>query len=266
MMKYSLFYSILLMVMLSASNVQGQALSEEEAKKANNPLADSKALNLQNYYVPSIYDDADLKANSLLIRYAMPFAKGKILVRATLPLSTNPAGYETDGTPKYGSGLGDLNFFATYTFSKPTSKTLLGIGPQVVIPTASNDFTGSGKWQLGGAFVIFNTASPVVQWGALITFQASVAGDANRASTSQLAAQPFLLFQLGKGNYLRSTALWSFNLKTDTYNVPLGIGAGHVLKVGKTVMNIFMEPQFTVLHEGRGQPALQLFAGINCQF
>jgi hypothetical protein len=247
-------------------SINAQALSEEEVKKANNPLADSKALNLQNYYIPSIYDDAGLKANSLLVRYSMPFAKGKVLVRFTMPLSTNPSGYNATGMPTYGSGLGDLNFFATYTFSKPSSKTLLGIGPQVVIPTASNHFTGSGKWQLGGAFVIFNTASPIVQWGSLITYQVSVAGQEDRSSTSNLAVQPFLLFQLGKGNYIRSTALWNFNLETDGYNVPLGIGVGHVLKVSKLVMNIFMEPQFTILHNGTGQPSLQIFGGINCQF
>jgi hypothetical protein len=245
---------------------KSQNLSAEETAKANNPLADSKAINFQNYYVSSIYEDANLKANSMLIRYAMPFAKGKILVRVTLPLNTNPSGYDGLGHPTYGSGLGDLNFFATYTFSKPTSKMLIGLGPQVVIPTASSQYTGSGKWQLGGALVLFNTASPVFQWGSLVTFQASVAGQADRPNTSLLIIQPFGIFQLGQGAYLRSTALWSFNIQNNSYNVPLGIGAGHVLKVDKVVLNIFLEPQFTMLHQGVNQPALQIFGGINCQF
>ncbi len=240
-------------------------LSEEETKKANNPLANTKALNLQNYYVPSIYEDSDLKANTMLLRYAMPFANGKVLMRATLPLATAPAGY-SGSVPNYSSGLGDLNFFATYTFSKPDAKTMLGVGPQVVIPTASSDYLGGGKWQLGGAFVAFNTASPTFQWGTLITFQASVAGDEERPETSLLIVQPFAMFQLGKGAYLRSSALWNFNIETDAYNVPLGFGAGHIAKSGKLLFNIFLEPQFTVLHEGTGQPALQIFGGINCQF
>jgi hypothetical protein len=249
------------------SALQAQGLSAEETQKANNPLANAKALNLQNYHVSSIYDDADLQANSMLVRYSMPLAKGKILLRLTLPLNTNPSGYSlATGKPTYSSGMGDLNFFATYTFSRPGAKTLLGVGPQVVIPTASSDFTGSGKWQLGGAFVLFNTASPVFQWGALITFQASIAGDEDRPATSLLIAQPFGVFQLGKGAYLRSTALWSFNIENDAYNVPIGVGAGHVMKAGKVVFNLFLEPQFTVLHEGAGQPAVQLFGGINCQF
>jgi len=247
--------------------VTGRAqVSDEDAAKANNPLANSKAINFQNYYIPSIYEDASMKANSMLIRYAMPFDKGKILVRVTQPLNTNPSGYDAILRPTYSSGLGDLNFFATYTLTKPTAKMLIGVGPQVVIPTATSPYTGSGKWQLGGALVLFNASSRVFQWGSLITYQHSIAGQSDRPDASLLIVQPFGIFQLGKGAYLRSTALWSFNIENDSYNVPIGIGAGHVLKVDKVVLNIFLEPQFTMLHQGLNQPALQIFGGINCQF
>lgn len=257
-----LLFSLLLGI---APLTKAQELSEDEVKKANNPLADAKAINLQNYYVPTIYDNADVHANTFLFRVAVPFAKGKILTRFTMPLSTVPTGYNNDAA-KYASGTGDLNFFATYTFTKPSSKLMIGAGPQVAIPTGNNDFTGTGKWQLGGALVIFNSASPIIQYGSLITYQASVAGQEDRQSVSQLQLQPFFLVQLGKGAYLRSTALWNFNLYSDVYNVPLGIGVGKVAKAGKAVFNIFAEPQFTVLHYGTGQPALQIFGGINCQF
>ena len=258
--------TLLISLLVISLSARGQGPSEEEVKKANNPLANTKALNLQNYYVPTLYDDPALKANTALIRYAMPFAGGKVLMRATLPLGTAPAGYSPSGSPRYSSGLGDLNFFVTYTFSKPDAKTLLGVGPQVVLPTASADALGAGKWQLGGAFVVFNASSPAFQWGGLVTYQTSVAGDEDRVSTALLVVQPILLFQLGKGAYLRSSALWNFNLYNNAYNVPLGLGAGHVAKAGNLLFNIFLEPQFTVLHEGAGQPALQLFGGINCQF
>jgi hypothetical protein len=31
-------------------------------------------------------------------------------------------------------------------------------------------------------------------------------------------------------------------------------------------LNIFLEPQFTAVHYGAGQPVLQIFGGINIQF
>lgn len=59
---------------------------------------------------------------------------------------------------------------------------------------------------------------------------------------------------------------WTFNLEDDSYSVPLGFGIGKVVKAGHTVFNIFIEPQFTVLHDGVGQPELQVFTGLNMQF
>ncbi|MFB6456359.1 hypothetical protein ACE38W_13895 [Chitinophaga sp. Hz27] len=256
---------LLLLLFSSMKTLAQQELSEDEMKKANNPLANAKAINLQNYYVPTIYDNADMHANSMLIRAVIPFAKGKILTRFTMPFNTNPTGLQND-MAKYASGTGDLSFFATYTFTKPTSHLLIGAGPQVSIPTANTDYTGAGKWQLGGALIIFNTASPILQYGALITYLGSIAGQQDRSNTSAIQIQPFFLVQLGKGTYLRSTALSTINIEGDTYNVPIGVGIGKVAKAGKTVFNIFLEPQFTLLHYGAGQPALQLFGGINCQF
>ena len=46
----------------------------------------------------------------------------------------------------------------------------------------------------------------------------------------------------------------------------LGTGAGKVIKMGHTVFNIYAEGQYTLLHEGNGQPATQVFIGFNAQF
>lgn len=264
-----LIFSILFFTSLSFSSSllaqQKVGLTEEEMAAANNPLANTKAINLQNYYVPTLYGNSDFTANTFLVRFVTPLAKGKILMRATLPFSTTPTEENNQGQ-QYSSGLGDLNFFATYTVSKPNAKTLIGIGPQVVIPTATSNNTGSGKWQLGGALIVFNASSKTLQWGALVTYQGSVAGQADRPGTSVLAFQPFGLFQLGKGTYLRSTGVCSFNLHDESYNVPFGLGLGQVVKTDIAVVNIFLEPQFTMLHQGPLQPALQVFGGINFQF
>jgi hypothetical protein len=47
--------------------------------------------------------------------------------------------------------------------------------------------------------------------------------------------------------------------------MPYGLGIGQVIKSGKMMYNIFAEPQFTVLHSGVGQPAIQFFFGLNIQ-
>lgn len=263
-MKWSPIFTACLL--LICYQVTAQQLSEEELKKANNPLADAKSFNLQNYYVPSIFDNDGIRANNLMVRYAMPFAKGKVLVRATLPVSTVYTGSGAGGKQEYASGLGDLNIFATYVLSGEGAKWLIGLGPQFVVPTATNARTGAGKLQAGAALVAFNTHSLMIQWGGLITYQHSIAGQSDRPDAQLLVAQPVGIFQLGKGAYLRSSGSWSFDLESGAYAIPIGFGAGHVVKAGKVVFNIFLEPQFTVLHYGPGQAAFQLFGGINAQF
>jgi len=78
---------------------------------------------------------------------------------------------------------------------------------------------------------------------------------------------PFSIYNLPQGAYLRSTASWNFYLAQNTYVIPLGAGFGKVfVQQSGTTINVFVEPQWTVAHEGVGQPASQIFAGVNLQF
>lgn len=81
-----------------------------------------------------------------------------------------------------------------------------------------------------------------------------------------LALQPFAFYQLGGGTYLRTAPIWAYNLKTNAYSVSLGVGIGQVIKKGKTVYNVFVEPQFSVADDELGQPQWQIFFGFNMQF
>ena len=236
----------------SDADAQAKALAN-----ANNPLANMVAFNIQNYYYAKLYG-TDETANTAWLRYAQPF--GKWLMRASLPIQTVPTGAGQDPV----SGLGDFNVFFAYLLSDPSSPKQFGVGPLVAAPTATNDAIGADVWQAGAAAVYFNAASPVVQWGGLLTYQTDFAGDGDNTSLTVL--QPFLMIQLGKGTYLRSAPLWIFDIENDTYNVPLGFGIGKVVKKDRTVFNMFIEPQFTILHKGIGQPEFQLFAALNMQF
>jgi hypothetical protein len=235
-------------------------VSDEEAKalaNANNPLANIVAFNVQNYYYAELYGVED-NANTAWLRYAQPF--GRWLMRASLPISTVPAGGGQDPV----SGIGDFNVFFAYLMSDPSSPKQYGVGPLLAGPTATDDALGADVWQAGAAAVYFDASSKVIQWGGLVTFQTDFAGDGDDSSLAVL--QPFLMIQIGKGTYLRSAALWVFDLENSSHNVPIGFGIGKVVKSDNTVFNMFIEPQFTILHDGVGQPELQIFAGLNLQF
>lgn len=265
MVKHITFILCLFLSTLVFSQEQEVEQEGSSAAQANNPLANMTALNFHNYYMPKLSEAPEGSyMNTSWIRFATPFANGRLLLRASQPLNTIGVPQGATRTMSTTSGLGDLNAFLSYNFvSKPT--TTMGIGPMLSLPTATEDPLGTGKWQGGFAFVAFVAKSPVFQFGGLITWQASFAGDEDRASTSIAAVQPFYFWQLGKGTYLRGAPIWAFDLENDAYSVPFALGIGKVVKMGSTMFNLFIEPQYSMLIDGT-QPQFQIFSGINLQF
>jgi hypothetical protein len=180
------------------------------------------------------------------------------LLRATLPISTRP-----DPHNGYSTGIGDLNLFDIFLLK--TDGIQLGIGPQITAPTAAQDELGTGKWQAGLAAIAIDS-SPRGLLGALVQYQSSFAGDHDRAHVETATMQPFIIHNLAKGWYLRSTGTWTFDLKNDTHYIPVGFGGGKVWKSGTNVFNVFVEPQWTVERKGDDLPQFTLFAGINVTF
>jgi len=235
----------------------------DAAAQANNPLANMTAFNLQDYYIGELTESDD-DANQFWFRFAQPFALGHTnwLMRASLPVNS----YPTSANGGTETGLGDLNVFAAYLIDTGNPAVSFGFGPQLTMPTATKDALGSGKWSAGFANVLFSASSKKFQYGYLLTWQASFAGDGDRANVNVGALQPFAFYQLGKGLYLRSAPIWVYNFENDSYSVPLGLGIGQVIPKGKTVFNVFVEPQVSVADRGPGQPEWQIFAGFNMQF
>jgi len=233
------------------------------AAQANNPLANFTAFNIHDYYIGEL-TAPDESANQAWMRFAKPVSIGDTdwIFRASLPINTFPGGNGGDKE----TGIGDLNMFAAYLIDVGNPGISFGVGPLINAPTASKDELGSEKWSAGFANVMFNATSAKLQWGYLLTWQHSFAGDDDRDTVNTAAFQPFAMYQLGGGTYLRSAPIWVYNLENDNYSVPIGLGIGQVFKSGSTVYNVFIEPQVSLADDGPGQPEWQVFMGFNMQF
>ncbi len=184
----TIFLAVASAVRVNAQEQAGEpATKVPSAAEANNPLAKFQAFNVHNYYVPALSELDGQNANTFWLRYAQPF--GKWLFRASLPASRVPM-----GDSKTMSGLGDFNAFAAYLFDTGDPAVSFGVGPQFTVPTASEDETGTGKWQGGLAATFFNAKSPTLQWGGLVTWQTDFAGDDGR-SGNERPRGPALLFR-----------------------------------------------------------------------
>jgi hypothetical protein len=121
------------------------------------------------------------------------------------------------------------------------------------------------RWSSGACCLA--AAGPAgAQNAYLLTWQASFAGDDDRAEVNIGAFQPCLFYQLGEGFYLRSSPVWTYDFESDSYAVPIGLGVGKVIARGDTVIIAFVEPQYSVATRGDFQPEWGAFAGVNFQF
>ncbi|WP_018901695.1 hypothetical protein [Rhizobium sp. 2MFCol3.1] len=243
----------------------GAAFAQEhqEVNDANNPLTPKVTLNLHDYYIPSFIDTpGNPHSNQFLLRGLIPSDMFGLpeLFRFTLPIATAP-----DIPSGYVTGLGDLTLMDIFILPKHGDVTL-GAGPLVVLPTATDTSLGAGKWQVGAAGVVVAPQD----WGllgGLLTYQTSFAGVSDRPDVSLLTLQPIVNLNLSDGWYLRSSATWNFNLENGAKYIPVGFGVGKVIPLEKGItMNAFIEPQYTVWHDGPGAPRWQIFAGMNFQF
>jgi len=259
----SIRIAAVILLLLTAIPALAQDHGGDPGAQANNPLANMTAFNLQDYYIGEITESSE-SGNQFWARFAKPFSLGETnwLLRASLPVNTFPAGPGGSSV----TGIGDLNLFAAYLIDVGNPAISFGVGPQLTAPTATKDAVGSEKWSAGIVNVLFNGSSPKFQWGYLLSWQGSFAGSSQREDVNTAAFQPFMFYQLGGGLYLRAAPIWVYNLENDSYSVPVGVGLGKVMKKGKTVYNMFVEPQWSIADDGPGQPQWQIFMGLNLQF
>ena len=240
-----------------------QETSAEVVAQSNNPLSDLIGINFNEYYSSGLYDSDGTASGFEVQGVFIPVRRHlKLyhLVRVTLPINTVPS------SSGYDSGLGDLVIQDAFKISRAGAKTEVGVGPLLVMPTATSDALGAGKWQAGVAVVVVHLMEGGSVVGGLVTWQTDFAGASDRQGTNFATLQPTIALAMGRtGYYISSTPIWTFDFENDRYLVPFSVGVGKVFMVGKTIVNVTAEPQFTIYHKGEQQPTLQMFVGLTLQ-
>ena len=72
------------------------------------------------------------------------------ITRTILPVTSQPDVYTNEGRT---NGLGDITFTGFFSPSKASDITW-GVGPVILLPTATDDALGSDKWATGVSVVV----------------------------------------------------------------------------------------------------------------
>ena len=236
---------------------QGESLTEIN-KKLTNPVSDLWSIAFQqNNYLLDPGPGQALRWNSNLnFQPVLPVAltsNWNLITRPVItvfnsvphPDASNPSEFERT------TGLGDMTLMELVSPSpKLAGNWLLGLGPTFIFPTASSDYTGQKKWQVGPAGIVGYLSKKWIL-GALVQNWTSFGGSGDQ-DVNQMNLQPLAAYFLPggwsigySGNVL---ANWKADKAGDVWTVPLGLIVGKVLKIGKLPVRIGLGGQYMVHH------------------
>ena len=221
--------------------IETESNAKSLAEAAQNPIANLISVPFQNNTSFGV-GPWDRTQNIMNFQPVIPFDLNQdwlIVSRTILPVIYQPP-LSVESANRFG--FGDLNpqfFFVP----KNNSKWTWGVGPVFLLPTATSNSLGTGKWGIGPTAVVVYTSAPWVI-GALANNIWSVAGDSDRANVSQFLLQPFINYNLADGWYLVTSPIITANWMADSGNqwtIPIGGGFGKLFKMGKQPVNASLQ-------------------------
>ena len=251
---FSLISASVISLLLSTETTHAQDSSESDlAKAAQNPIANLISLPFQNN-TNFNFGPTEKTQNILNIQPVYPITLGEnwnLITRTILPVVSQPL---PDGDRK--NGLGDTTF--TGFFSPRNSGSLTwGIGPVVLIPTATDEALGSDQWGLGASVVLLTMPGPWVigslfsnLWsGSDEAASEDLLGDDVQQKINLFTWQYFINYNFSNGTYLTSAPIITANWEADSDNrwtVPFGGGIGKVTRWGKQPVNASIQGYYNV--------------------
>jgi hypothetical protein len=231
--------ALLLGAAFNVSPVSADGPSAEElARKAQDPLADTKAIMTDNTIGFGTADDDTAYGFQIQPVYSLPTGDRpyNLILRSVIPIVGAPVGA---GLPRLGDepirnlgtewGLSDI-FLQAFWSPKTDAGIKWGIGPQVSLRTRTSERVGGPGWGGGISGVIFGGVGDL-SYGGLI---GQHWGEDNYNVAS---IQPIVFYNVNAipGAYVGYSNTITYSWKADSGNrwqVPLGLTVGRTIPMG----------------------------------
>ncbi len=226
---------------------------------ARDPTSSLTAVQIVYNYNSSFHNVPDINQSTLKLMPVIPFKIGNIpniaRISAGYVVQAPDFGVLNDVPPStpinqipYNkkTGLQDIAIMDVVIF--PQSFGALGIGPVVVLPTATDPALGNGKWLFGPTLVAI-LRSGSFQLGGLFQGLFSVAGSPSRPPVDNLSLQVFGGIGLPDD--------WSIGLSEITYgydsrrgkwtSIPFGLRVERLLIFGDLPARVYFDAEYNFL-------------------
>lgn len=205
------------------------------AKQLSNPVAALISVPLQMNYDTGYADDGEKWL--LNVQPVIPIGldeKWNLISRTILPIVDQENVLNDDGQ----SGLGDTVQSFFFSPKAPTADGwILGLGPEILLPTATDDLLGQAQWALGPTAVALKQTETGWTYGALVNQLWSVAGDEDRTDVNATFLQPFLSRGLGGGRTVALNSESTYDWERKQWTVPINLTYSKVSKLGQQLVS-----------------------------
>lgn len=215
------------------------AKAQELAKKLSNPVASLISVPLQANFDDGFGPDGKGAKFTLNIQPVIPISISEdwnIISRTIMPViyQSDVAGNDSQ------AGLGDFLQSLFLSPKEPTKGGLIwGVGPALLLPTATDDRLGSEKWAAGPTVVALKQSNGWT-YGVLANHLWDYAGNDDRADLNATYVQPFVSFTTKQAMTLtlNTETTYNWDADDDRWSVPINFTVSQLIKVGKQPVSL----------------------------
>lgn len=209
--------------------------AEDLAKQLTNPVADLISVPFQFNYNTHINTQNTGHQTYLNFQPVIPIELNKnwnIISRTIVPVVD-----QVNIVPGSGTQFGLSDTLQSFFLSPSSSNIIWGVGPALLIPTATHQLLGTERWSLGPTAVVLKITGP---WtiGALGNQLWSVAGNSSRPPVDQTFIQPFLSYTTANAWTFTINSESTYDWKASALSAPINTLVTKVTKIGKLPISI----------------------------
>jgi len=204
------------------------------ARQLANPIADLISVPFQfNYDTPFGPEDADRVAVNIQPVIPFPVSPDWMVISRTIL----PVVYQEGPVAGVGDefGLGDT--LQSLFFSPKGSTPIWGVGPVMLLPTATDALLGGEKWGAGPTGVVLVQEGPWT-YGMLANHIWSFAGDGDRDDINATFLQPFVAYTFPRATTVSLNTESSYDWTDSQWTVPLNLQVSQLMRLGSQPISV----------------------------
>ena len=226
----------LLAVEPATSEEAGGDQAAELAKQLQNPVANLISVPFQNNFEFNLGPNGDGFKYTLNFQPVVPVSLGKsynLILRTIVPVIS-----QDDVIPNTSqSGLSDITQSFFFSPKKPVGGLILGFGPVMLYPSATDSLLGTEKWGAGPTGLVLKQTGGWT-YGLLFNPIWSYAGDDHRDYVSSTFLQPFISYTTKTKTTFAVNTESTYDWHNSQWTIPINPSISQLVKIGKMPVSL----------------------------